>query len=65
MLTGRYAYHLGQQTYMNLNPDGARCGINTSSEPPCPRAAPPTPGRASGSHRNHLRLPHLDALGPI
>ena len=30
MLTGRYAYHLGQQTYMNLNPNGARCGINTS-----------------------------------
>jgi arylsulfatase A-like enzyme len=27
MLTGRYAYHLGQQTQMNLNPDGARCGI--------------------------------------
>jgi arylsulfatase A-like enzyme len=30
MLTGRYAYHLGQQTQMNLNPDGARCGINTN-----------------------------------
>lgn len=30
MLTGRYAYHVGQQSYMNLNPDGARCGINTS-----------------------------------
>jgi arylsulfatase A-like enzyme len=30
MLTGRYAYHLGQQTYMNLSPDGARCGINTT-----------------------------------
>eukprot|EP01052_Picozoa_sp_SAG31_P047564 SAG31_NODE_9573_length_1257_cov_1.299655_2_plen_139_part_00 len=29
MLLGRYAYHLGQQTQMNLNPDGARCGINT------------------------------------
>jgi len=29
MLTGRYAYHLGQQTQMNLNPDGARCGIHT------------------------------------
>ena len=30
MLAGRYAYHLGQQTQMNLNPDGARCGIHTS-----------------------------------
>lgn len=30
MLTGRYAYHLGQQTQMNLNPDGARCGIHTN-----------------------------------
>lgn len=29
-LTGRYAYHLGQQTYNNLSPEGARCGLNTS-----------------------------------
>jgi len=23
----RYAYHLGQQTMQNLNPDGAACGV--------------------------------------
>ena len=41
MLTGRYAYHLGQQTQMNLNPDGARCGIHTGCE--TARAAPARP----------------------
>ena len=30
LLTGRYAYHLGQQTARNLNPVGAACGLNAS-----------------------------------
>ena len=27
LLTGRFAYHLGQQTPLNLNPDGKACGV--------------------------------------
>ena len=30
LLTGRYAYHMGQQSYANLNPTGKACGINAS-----------------------------------
>ena len=29
LLTGRYAYHLGQQTPMNLNPNTKPCGLST------------------------------------
>ena len=28
--SGRYAFHLGQQTYNNLSPEGTHCGLNTS-----------------------------------